>query len=475
VARVVVVGAGFSGLTTAIWLADFGHDVVVYEQLDRVGGRLRALGPEDDPVELSPDLVTLPAVLRDLFRKTGRPLDKVVDLTLADPAFRYYFPDGTMLELPNTSRAGITRALDSAFGDGAGEAWQDVVGYGGKVWAAVRPALLTATPTSRRRGEIRLPRQLHRALGLDETLRSLGRQRLREPLRAMLEHRAAGVDPRTAPAGLAVIAYVQQTFGRWRIAGGMSRLVAALHDRALERGATVTTGTTVTDVHITRGRAIGVRLATGRELSADIVISAVDASHLAADLLPQRAWRRPNTAPSPGLFSLALTVDPPLALPAHTVLLSPRPDDALDAVHRIATLPEHPTIDIYTRPDGAALTVTVLVPPHGDESAGALDWTAPGKAADFAERVRTLIAGHGIDPTVTSQTVRTPADTTRETNAAGGGAFGPAATNARDMLARNNRTNVRGLFLVGSSAYPGPGLPLAGLSAAMVADLIGRA
>ena len=38
-----------------------------------------------------------------------------------------------------------------------------------------------------------------------------------------------------------------------------------------------------------------------------------------------------------------------------------------------------------------------------------------------------------------------------------------------------NRSPVPGLFLVGGSAYPGGGLPLVGLSAAIVADLIGPA
>jgi len=476
VARIVVIGAGFSGLATAIWLADFGHDVVVYEQLDRVGGRLRSLGPQNRPIKLAPDLITLPAVLRDLFGKTGRPLAKVVDLVPVEPAFRYRFGDGTQLDLPNAGRAGVTRALDSTFGDGAGAAWQEVIGYGAKVWSAVRPALLTATPTTRQRTQLRTSRQLRRALGLDETLRSFGERRLPGQLRAILEHRAAGADPRTAPAGVAAIAYVQQTFGRWQVAGGMSTLVQALHDRAVERRATITTGVAVSAVHITKGQATGVRLATGQDVGADIVISAVDAAHLIGDLLPPRALRLPDTTPSPGLFSLTLAVDPAVtSLPAHTVLLSPRPDDALDAIHRTGTLPAQPTIDIYTAPDGAALTVTALVPSHGDGVPGTVDWTAPGLSAEFADHLRNEMAAHGVAPRVIAETVHTPADAARQTNTVGGAAFGPATTGVRAVLARVNRTKVRGLFLVGSSAYPGPGVPLVGLSAAMVADLIGRA
>lgn len=38
--EVIVVGAGVAGLTTARWLADAGHEVVVLEARDRVGGRV---------------------------------------------------------------------------------------------------------------------------------------------------------------------------------------------------------------------------------------------------------------------------------------------------------------------------------------------------------------------------------------------------------------------------------------------------
>ena len=51
-ADVVVVGAGFAGLTAARELVKRGHDVVVLEGRDRVGGRSYTTTIADVPVDL---------------------------------------------------------------------------------------------------------------------------------------------------------------------------------------------------------------------------------------------------------------------------------------------------------------------------------------------------------------------------------------------------------------------------------------
>ena len=74
------------------------------------------------------------------------------------------------------------------------------------------------------------------------------------------------------------------------------------------------------------------------------------------------------------------------------------------------------------------------------------------------------------------QEIRTPADLERPTRSPGGAIYGTSSNGARAAFLRPaNRSPVPGLFLVGGSAHPGGGLPLVGLSAAIVADLVGPA
>src|SRR5579884_4312264 len=116
-ARIVIVGAGMAGLAAAARLATLGHRVVLCEAAGTHGGMVGRYAREGFAFDTGPTLLTLPAVYRDLFLKTGRDrLEDNVELRPVDPAARHLFPDGTAVELANASRAGVLRALDAALG-----------------------------------------------------------------------------------------------------------------------------------------------------------------------------------------------------------------------------------------------------------------------------------------------------------------------------------------------------------------------
>ena len=127
--------------------------------------------------------------------------------------------------------------------------------------------------------------------------------------------------------------------------------------------------------------------------------------------------------------------------------------------------------------DSEAWFVLVNAPRHG-RGAGAVDWTAPGLADSYADRVLAVLADRGLDvrDRLLWREIRTPADLERRTRSPGGAIYGTSSNGARAAFLRPaNRSPVPGLFLVGGSAHPGGGLPLVGMSAAIVAELIGPA
>jgi phytoene desaturase len=503
VTEVVVIGAGMGGLATAARLATLGHRVTVCEQSDDIGGKLGWLSRDGFSFDTGPSLLTLPAVYRDLFIKTGGPLEAEVDLVAVDPVCHYRFADGVELDLPNASRAATTAALDAAFGEGAGADWARFLERAGRIWDVTRGPFLES-PLDGVRGLLRESRRLTdlRTVAPWRSLRGLGAGYLRDPhLRTMLDRYATytGSDPRRAPAALATVPYVEQTFGAWYVKGGLRQLGLALHQRALDRRVQVRTSTRVTGIE-TSGRSVsGVRLAGGGTLPADIVVSDIDARALYADLVAPQANRRSlaeldRATPSLSGFVLMLALrgrTPGLA--HHTVLFPADYDDEFDSVfgtgpHRGGprAVPD-PTVYVAA-PDDAALRpdddheawfVLVNAPRHtpGDPAAG-VDWATAGTAEAYADRILEVMAARGLDvrDRLLWREIRTPADLEQMTGSVGGSIYGTSSNGARAAFLRPaNRSPVPGLFLVGGSAHPGGGLPLVGMSAAIVAALIGRA
>ena len=515
-ARVVVIGAGLGGLSAAARLAALGHAVTVCEQAPDIGGKLGWFSRDGFSFDTGPSLLTLPAVYRDLFLATGGPLEDVVPITPVDPVCHYRFADGVELDLPNVSGPRIAAAWDAALGGGAGADWASFMERAARIWDATRePFLETAldgprslVAQARRVGDVR-------TIAPWRSLRGLGRQYLRHPhQRTFLDRYATytGSDPRRAPAALATVPYVEQAFGAWYVPGGLRRLGDAVADRARERGAVIRIGSEVVQVLLDdAGRARGVRLAGGEELAADLVVANADATHLYRDLVAgpgaeaaRAALRRTTPSLSGVVLLLALRGRTP-GLAHHTVLFPGDYDDEFDSVfgtgpHRLSGPRPAPDPTVYiSAPDDPALRpgpdheswfVLVNAPRHvaegsTDPAAGRLlgrprgiDWAAPGLADHYADTILAVMAERGLDvrDRLLWREVRTPADLERGTRSVGGSIYGTSSNGARSAFLRPaNRSPVPGLFLVGGSSHPGGGIPLVGLSAAIVAGLIGPA
>lgn len=497
-ARVVVVGAGAGGLAVAIRLAARRHQVTVVEAAGRAGGKLAGHERAGFVFDTGPSLLTLPAVYRELFARTGTGLDDVLQLVAPDPGYGYRFADGTTLDLPGADPGRSAAALGAALGGSAEADWRALVAHAARMWQITRRPFLESAVAGPRElvSLVRKPSDV-RTVAPWRTLRGLGRATLHDPrLRLLLDRYATytGSDPRRAPAALATIPYVEQTFGIHHVAGGLHRLGDALHDRCRERGVSLRFGAPVAAVLLDAGHVGGVQLVSGERLAADVVVSDVDAARLYGDLLPESVAREAlrrlrRTTPSLSAFVLLLAVRGRTPRLRHHNVWFPADYDAeLDAVFGTRAHPvDDPTVyvcapdDDAMRPDAdhEAWSVLVNAPRHSTTTgAGAIDWDAPGLADTYRDRVLSVMAARGFDvrDRLLWSVVRTPADLERDTGSPGGAIYGSSSNGPRAAFLRPaNASPVPGLFLVGGSAHPGGGLPLVGISAEIVANLVGRA
>lgn len=306
-ARVVIVGGGFAGLTAAARLAKLRHDVTLLEASASLGGRLRGLDWDDHVWHLSPDTVTLPGVFRDFFRKSGRTMDRVIDISPAGPR-RHIVVRGRrrdVLDLPFGTRGAQHDAVMAAFGTDPWSAWVDSLG---PVWDGVRRRMLDEVYDGA------LERPYRRLLRPRRTVRQAARSAFRDRrFRTLVLDpvRLSGDDPAHTPAYTSVWHYAERNFGRWRFAGGLPALADALERRVGERKVEVLRSARALDVRYAEGAVSGVETAEG-VVDADVVV-------WCAPELP-RSYREPSLVrriPAPRSL---LVLREPLDLPEEVVV-----------------------------------------------------------------------------------------------------------------------------------------------------------
>ena len=431
--RAVVVGGGFGGMAAAARLAKLGHDVTLLERSAGLGGALRTEHLDGFAWDAGPSSTLLPAVIRDLFRKSGRPLEREVDLVPLDFVREHRFADGSRLRLPGGSRAAQLVAFDE-LGPGLGQQWVDHVASYGDAWEVLRKEWFERAFDA----EV-APRELTDLLGARESLhKRLRRVFSDERLRLVAGHGPVmdGHDLRNVPLHAGVDVYLQQRFGSWTVPGGLAALGAAMAGRLGTRGVTVLTDTPAVDLVVRAGRVAAVRTPTG-EVAADVVVVAIDPRRL-----PALASYVKRTMPAipPVLVHVGLEGDVP------------------DLPHEVA-LHGDPLLVVRT---------------GGRAPEGAAAWTIVGRG-NLAEDPLLALARHGIDVRrqVVARIDRSPRDLVEQWGGSPHGMLWRGPRTSRERL--GPRTPIPGVLAAGAHATTGSGLPFTGLSAALVAELVGRA
>ena len=444
-ARVVVIGAGLSGLAAAARLARLKHDVILCERGSGPGGQAGRYERDGFAFDTGPTTLTMPASYRDLFIKTGKttPIENYLDLAPVEPPVRWSFADGTRVDLPNASPGGRMEAIGAAFGPDAAQAWENFLRCGETVWTRFRQSFLHGPPQLSGK-RFRVPAE-EKAILADlnpaETYWKLTQRHLQRwphltqaaeswPLRL-------GSDPFFASAGMVIWPWLEATFGLWAPVGGVRALVDVVAARARSRGAELRYDTEVTGLDLDDGKVTGVRLRDGSLLPADIVVAAVDDQLLAR-------WTGGGES------------DAERTHPAVTLLLALNSPDDRPFLELVFPHPGEDTAFVVTRaraPEGcAAYTVTANDPGQGGVSAPALISWLDQAGLDVSHRLLW-----------------------HEFRTWDGAMGGPSLHGRTGLVRPPNATPITGLFHVGSAAHPGPGIAFAPLGAALVADAVGRA
>ncbi len=498
--KVIVIGAGIGGMSAAARLAKAGHQVEIYEAANFVGGKCRTEWIGRYAFDTGPSLLTLPAVYRDFFLKTGALMEDVLTQIPVDPSFDYRFADGSSVKFANLSRYQTLQAITASFGEQAAKEWDLIMKRAEAMWDVSREPFIESELTS-------IAALLKRATLIRDllviaplkSLRDLATEKLTDQrLRYIVDRYAtySGSDPRKAPAVLLSIAFVEEAFGAWHLAGGIGQLAIAIEKRCLDLGVVINLNSPVTQINTQNGVATGIALSDGRELTADYIVSNSDASltyqHLISPTEKRAKSERKNLAKTQSSlagFSLLLGLRPADGeekLNHHTILFPENYDAEFEAIFTEQQPVKNPTIYICAPSDPLMVKdagheswfVLVNAPRHDVTGKSGYDWSNENFKHKYANSIIDQIEARGIKirERLDVLEIRTPLDLQESVMAPGGSIYGTASNSASATFLRTkNRSPIKNLFCVGGSTHPGGGLPLVGISAEIVANAIGRA
>lgn len=506
--KIVIIGAGISGLASAALLAKDGYDVTLLEKHKDVGGRAGSWEKDGFRFDTGPSWYLMPEVFDHFYKLMGTSSEEQLDLTLLDPGYRVLFEeDGTFPATPVDVLADRQRNLDlfEQLEPGSRSAMEKYLDSAKDTYEIAKKRFLYTSFENYGkllRSDV-LKRTPKLTKLLNESLHTFAKRYVSDPrLQQILGYPAVflGSSPFTTPSMYHLMSYLDLEDGVLYAQGGFAKVIETIKEIAIAEGVKLVTSANVTKIltavnpanHKKKARAVGVEYTKGASkkvntVSADIVVSAADLHFTETQLLPealqtygQSYWDKKVSGPSAVLLYLGVKGEVP-ELEHHTLLFTSDWQDNFGKIFNEPTSIPDPASIYVCKPSATDKNVApkgdtnlfVLVPVPADVSIGkgGIDGKGSKQVEAVADRVIEQIATWaGIKDLAKRIKVRRtvgPEDFANDLNSWKGGALGPSHILSQSAFFRpgNISKKVQDLYYVGGTTIPGIGLPMCLISA----------
>ena len=480
--KVVVIGAGFAGIATALRLRALGYQVTLLERLANLGGRAQVFQRGGYRHDAGPTVITAPFLFDELYELFGEKLEDHLDFVPLDPFYRFHFADGSQFDYRASIEDTLTEIRRFSVDDADGylkllEKSKKVYDVGFKklvhrpftrVWDMVKqiPALLI--------------------LKCYRTVSQMVNSHLKHPLirQAFSIHPLlVGGNPFKTTAIYTLIHYLERRWGVFFCMGGTGKLVDELGALMGRQGIDIQFNADVDEIILEHKTAKGVRLSNNATIDADLVVFGGDPETCYRHLLPQTKPRLPSIKKqySMGLYVLYFGTKklyPDVA--HHSIWMGPRFKQLLSEIFDSKQMSEDFSLYLH-RPTATDKSFA----PEGCESfyvlcpvpnlQGNIDWST--EAQKLRDRIIDALEG-SILPQLSSVIEEvfwmTPEDFANDYRSMHGAGFSiePRLTQSAWFRFHNRDKAITNLYFVGAGTHPGAGLPGVVSSAKVVEELL---
>jgi len=504
--HVVVVGGGLGGLSAAAVAAARGHRVTLLDKNPWLGGKAAVLtlpapdGPGGSRGEfrfdMGPTILTVPRVLRRIYAEAGRDQARDLPLIRLDPQWRCFFADGTRIDLQEDVGAMAGSMERFAPGKGYGEGYRRFQDVSRKLhdvserfffWKPVEDLFDTIDFRANMN-----PDTLRdvMALRMGRTMAKVIRGHVPDArLAQMLDHycQYVGSSPYLAPAVLCSIGDMQAAEGVWYPEGGTRAVAEGLAKLAADNGADLRTGVEVTGFEVEGGAVKAVRAGSER-IACDAVVSNMDAIRTYRELLggmkAAERYTRKGYKPACSGVVLYLGLNRRYDhLGHHDFVFSRDAEEEFDFIYRRGEPAPDPTAylaapsgtDPSVAPEGGEALYVLVHTPHLHPGQ---DWAKmfPAYRQTILDKLKRTAGMEDIEERIVVERHLTPQDIHERYKVLDGAIYGIASHGKyTGAFKPGNRSRaVRGLYLAGGAAHPGPGMPMVMMSGWIAADALDR-
>lgn len=470
--QVIIIGAGYGGLSLGAKMAQAGHKVRILEKNPEIGGRARLWEEKGYKFDMGPSWYLMPEVFENFFHGLDRKLKDYLDVDRLANYYKVFFEGQAPVTI--TGDLEKTKALFDTFEQDGGKKLEKYMEKAQYKYDTAMGQFLYKEYTSL--FDFFNWKIMTEGLKLDifSSLDSFVGKFFKD-IRAkqILEYAMVflGASPQNAPALYSIMSHVDLKLGVWFPKGGMNAVAQALAKVCTELGAEIQTGADVQKVLVEGGRAVGVRTASG-DLQADLVINTGDYHWGETRLLeekfrsyPEKFWKKSTVAPSMFIVYLGIGKKIP-GLEHHNLYFSRDWDRHFDQIFKTPGWPENPCFylsaisrtDPEMAPAGCENLFLLIPAAPGLEDTDQVRQEYLAKALDHVERV----TGEKIRDAIQVQRVYSMRDFEKDYHAFQGTALGLAHTLFQTAVFRpaHRSKKVKGLYYNGQYTHPGVGVPM---------------
>lgn len=487
VKKVIVIGGGLGGLSSAVTLKQHGFDVTLYEKNGHLGGKLNRHEQDGFGFDLGPSLLTMPYIFERLFERSGREMADYVEIEELRHQWKSFFTDGEIINLygnlekmkqenPSLTKRDM-KEYENFLKYARGIDRVTVPGYFEKGLDDIKSVIKFHGPVSALRG-----------FDYFSTMQQGIDRRIKNPhMRDMLGYfiKYVGSSAYNAPAVLNMMAHMQHEQGVWYVKGGLHHLAHGIARLAEEIGVEICTNRAVNTAITKNGEIEKIIFEDGSEAAADYYVSNMEVlpfyRHV-LDVQPKNMKQLENRfEPASSGLVLHLGVDREYPqLSHHNFFFSTDSKRNYKEVFDDKVLPQDPTIYLVnsnkTDPSQARrghenLKILPHIPPIQDKEYTKEDYLK------FRERVLIKLENMGLTDlrqSIVTEYMLTPHDIQNLYNSDHGAIYGTLSDRKKNKGFKHPKKSghIDNLYFAGGTVNPGGGMPMVTLSGQQVGAMI---